>query len=1185
MNISGILEIFEQLPSYEQTAELIAARHEPLALGLPKAAQAPTLAKQVLAHDGPVLLLTGRVENVPIWQQELEAWLPDDQPLRRFAEPTPLPYDRGPWSENSRQQRLTILSLLMAGQHPLIPASQQPVRVVASARALLHKTLPKRSFLKGTRVLRLGQMIDWLKLEESWTAVGYERVTVVERPGQYSQRGGILDIFPAGGALFPIRIELFGDEIDTLRWFDPATQRTAVSSTPPQRVLIPPAREAIPSDALELGQIFQLDAPAKADDLPAWQDDIPAIAEGRPFDHLEFYLPLLYRRPDSLLHYLPDNALVVVDDWVTFTEAVHELHGRAFQLRQEQASLPETYPNPLFGWDELKPLLTAKKPLILGDHQPADERESNLPLTPLAECVAPGPRYGGQMRPLMFQLQYAKRTAEPTIVISRQAERLADLWRQEQGISREEWAGRSAVFRVHQNVETLDFGNTAVQFVNGSLSEGFTLERATDNRILLNLLTDAEIFGWNRPAPRVRRRQQTYAPETYFADISEGDYVVHTEYGIGRFMGLVVRSIGGSNREYLQIAYDNDDVLYVPVHHADRLSKWIGTADFAPKLHRLGGKKWSEAKKRAQRDINEMADELLELYATRETVHGHAFATDNAWQIALEASFPYQETNDQLHAIEAVKADMEKPQPMDRLICGDVGYGKTEVALRAAFKAVMDGRQVAILVPTTVLAQQHYHTFRERLEPYPVKIAMLSRFRTQTKQRASIAGLQDGEVDIVVGTHRLLSDDVGFKDLGLLIIDEEQRFGVAHKEKLKQLRTEVDVLTMTATPIPRTMHMALSGLRDISVISTAPAERLPVQTYVGEFEEQLVRRAILRELDRGGQIYFVHNRVQTIQAIYRRMAELVPEAIVAIGHGQMSERELERVMSAFAAGQIDILLSTTIIESGLDIPNANTMIVDRADRFGLAQLYQLRGRIGRGAHRAYAYFFHAPWRTLTPEAKARLEAISEATELGAGYAIAMRDLEIRGTGELLGSSQSGHIGAIGFDLYTKMLAGAVRARRQAKDGEVVEISLPEHTLIDLPLATYIPTDYVADAGLRLRLYRRMAVLLTLEEIEQMATELVDRFGPLPDPMENLLFQLRIKVLAMAANATAVTYESQQIRIQIPNLPFIDRNKLQRKLGSPVRVSRTGIWFLKGMPTREWQVALVQVLEKLKTMRE
>jgi transcription-repair coupling factor (superfamily II helicase) len=497
----------------------------------------------------------------------------------------------------------------------------------------------------------------------------------------------------------------------------------------------------------------------------------------------------------------------------------------------------------------------------------------------------------------------------------------------------------------------------------------------------------------------------------------------------------------------------------------------------------------------------------------------------------------------------------------------------------------MDGKQVAMLVPTTVLAQQHYNTFRQRLNPFPVEVEMLSRFRTQSRQDLIVKRLREGKQDIVIGTHRLFSDDVSFKDLGLLIIDEEQRFGVAHKEKLKQLRTEVDVITLTATPIPRTLYMSLTGVRDISLIDTAPADRLPVQTYVGEGDDTLLRRAILRELDRGGQMFYVHNRVQTIGNAYLKLSHLVPEANIAIAHGQMSERELEKVMIRFVNGEVDVLLTTTIIESGLDIPNANTLIVERADRFGLAQLYQLRGRVGRGIRRAYAYFLHQPWHRLSADAKARLEVIAAQTELGAGYTIAMRDLEIRGAGDLLGSRQSGHIASVGFDLYTRLLALAVKQRRKARRGEKVTVEALEVVLIDLPLAAYVPTDYVPDSSLRLRLYRRMAVLDSLEEVDEMAVELADRFGPIPDPVDNLLYQLRVKILARKANVAGVATEAGQIQIRFPDGDGQIRSAIQEDLGPGVRVSRKGIWLGRDMSTREWQVALVQVLDKLQLNRE
>jgi transcription-repair coupling factor (superfamily II helicase) len=655
------------------------------------------------------------------------------------------------------------------------------------------------------------------------------------------------------------------------------------------------------------------------------------------------------------------------------------------------------------------------------------------------------------------------------------------------------------------------------------------------------------------------------------------------------------QATNGGEREYMVVEYAAGDKLYVPVYQADRLSRYVGVGDVTPHINRLGTAEWEQIKAKAQKAVEEIADDLLMLYAAREVVGGHAFGLDTQWQTELEASFPYMETEAQLRALDEIKADMEQARPMDRLVIGEVGYGKTEVALRAAFKAVMDGKQVAVLVPTTVLAQQHYQTFAERLKPFPVSVAMLSRFLSPHQQERVVKGLEQGGVDIVIGTHRLLSDDVTFKDLGLLVIDEEQRFGVTHKERLKELRQEVDVLTLTATPIPRTLHMSLTGVRDMSTIDTPPEERLPVRSHIGEFDETLIRQAILRELDRGGQVFFVHNRVMTIYAVTQQLRRLVPEARIAVGHGQMAERELEKVMLEYAAGNIDVLVCTSIIESGLDIPNANTLIVHHAERFGLAQLYQLKGRVGRGARRAYAYFLHPKFTSLSETARQRLQTIAEATELGAGFRIAMRDLEIRGAGDLLGRRQHGHIAAVGFDLYTRLLAQAVqraRAERQAAEGEDAGPAEEEEeeaaaylrpleasVQINLPLDAFLPEDYVPDESLRLQLYRRLAGLVTKKSIDEMQAELQDRFGPLPAEAENLFFQLRLKVDALAGGVKAITIEEAQIVVRADSLEGIDRAGLQRRLGERARVARRAIWLpLDG--DERWRTALVATLQAL-----
>lgn len=1190
MSVSPLLNIFEQLPPMQALLERLESPEGLEPLNLPPAARAPVLAEIYRQRQVPILLLTGRVETVSPWMQALEMWLPSELQPTRLPEPTPLPNDRGPWSERTRNGRLRVLSRLMAGQHPQIPASDTPPFIIASARAFFQKTMPKRRYIQTTRVLQVGQIIDLPKLMDLWTGAGYEPVSVVEEPGQFSHRGGILDIYPVASEA-PVRIELFGDEVDTLRHFNPATQRSLGNSRDMQRVVVPPAREALPAVAKEMASALPDLDEADIDSLPSWQDDVEAFKQGYAFPNIEYYMAQLYPQPASLLDYLPNEALLVVDDWSAFVKTVNELHDTADLIANEQPDLPPNHISPIFEWEVMQADLEWWQPLVLGEGSeplPMDER----PFLNLAEAFDPGPRYGGQVRPFLNQLKNATQENERVVVVSRQSPRLSDLWRQEQKendglLELKGWQdddkppAQKGIRPVERLTELPPL--ESLTFVNASLAEGFTLVRHEDNHILLNLLTDAEIFGWNRPAPRRWKAPRALAPETHFADITAGDYVVHLEYGVGLFKGLVSRNIGGMDREYLLIEYANGDVLYVPAHHADRLGKWIGSDDRPPSINRLGGKAWTKAKAKAQRAADELAGDLLELYASRETIDGHAYSDDTEWQAELEASFPYQETEDQLRVISEVKGDMERSQPMDRLICGDVGYGKTEVALRAAFKAVMDNKQVAILVPTTVLAQQHYNTFTERLKPFPVEIEMLSRFRTQSQQEKIVKKLRNGRVDIIIGTHRILSDDIAFKDLGLVIIDEEQRFGVAHKEKLKQWRTEVDVLTMTATPIPRTLHMSLTGVRDISIIDTAPTDRLPVQTYVGPADETRLKRAILRELDRGGQVFMVHNRVQTIDIIAKQVKRLVPDAKMAVGHGQMSERQLERIMTDFANGKIDILLSTTIIESGLDIPNANTIIVDRAEMFGLAQLYQLKGRVGRGTRRAYAYFFHSPWRTLNADAQLRLETIAENTELGAGYTIALRDMEIRGVGDLLGGQQSGHISAVGFDLYTRLLKNAVKQQKAAQRGETVSSEFPEPTTIDVPLAAYLPTDYIPDPGLRLRLYRRMALLDTLDETEAMAEELADRFGPIPDPVHNLLYQLRVKSLAQKARVLSVTVEAGQIKIRLADMEQLDRYKLQAFLGSDVRVSKKAIWMARDLSTHEWQVALVQVLERLQEL--
>jgi len=1162
VNVSGLLASFEVLEPYRALREDLRSGEMPPPLGLLRAARPAFLAALARDLQRPILVIAGSVERAKALVHSLRDWSPDPEHILHFPEPLVLFYERAPWTDEVIVGRLRTLWALYACHLSSSPlkGGEGGIIVVASARALMQRTLPLRQFRLSVREFHVGQTLDLERTVGRWAGLGYEPVSVVEAPGQFGHRGGILDIFPPADAL-PMRVELFGSRIESLRRFDPATQR---SRERVESVTITPAREALPRHGPRIaGHIAaQLTRDLPADVRAELDAHYRALAAATPFPGLEFYLPYFYTDSATLLDYLPSEALLVVDDPQELADVWADLEEEAVDLRaaaEEAGTLPPDYPLPYVTWDEWSELLTDRPVLTLG-------RGEEGMTSRLADCFVPGPHFGGQLKPVLEHIHTAQRQGGQVVVVSRQARRLAELWGQE-----------------HDYVPPLEElrqpPQASLTFVQGSLAEGWTLRGIDLGQPFasLHLLTDAEIFGWRRPEPRRPVHRRRIAPESYFADLTPGDFVVHVEYGVGIFRGLVTRAPEGVEREYLLVEYEGGDRLYVPIHQADRLSRYIGASDRLPRLNRLGTAVWQTVKARAKQAAEEVARELLELYAARELVAGHAFSPDTPWQAELEASFPYFETEDQLRAIADVKADMEKPRPMDRLICGDVGYGKTEVALRAAFKAVMDGKQVAVLVPTTVLAQQHYVTFRQRLAPFPVEVEMLSRFRSRAEQRKILEGLITGRIDIVIGTHRLLQKDVAFANLGLLIIDEEQRFGVTHKERLKQMRTEVDVLTMTATPIPRTLYMSLTGVRDISTIETPPEERLPVTTYVGEYNAQLVRRAILRELERGGQIFYVHNRVQTIETVRHRLERLVPEATFAIAHGQMREADLERVTLRFVAGEIDVLVCTSIIESGLDIPNANTLIVERAERFGLAQLYQLRGRVGRGAQRAYAYFFHDRLTRLTLEARQRLETIREATELGAGYTIAMRDLEIRGAGDILGTRQSGHIAAVGFDLYTRLLARAVQELKAQREGKPPPPEPLGSIRIDLPIPVCLPDTYVPDVRLRLQIYRRLAELGSMAQIDEMERELADRFGPLPKPAQNLMYQLRLKALARDAGVGAIVAKNGRLVLQAGGPEYRNRERLRHLLDGRAVVGRREIHLPQ---VRDWREELVAVLREM-----
>ncbi len=1080
----------------------------------------------------PILLLTNRSDRALSLYDELGFWLPQEV-NHYFPEPNPLFYEELPWSQSTRLDRLRVFTNL---SHYLLPGLDKPANppvIIAPIRALMTRTVPRRTFLKNTLKIKVGERQDFHEISAHLVGIGYEYSNIVVQPGQFSRRGGILDVWSPSENL-PLRLDFFGDEIDSLRLFDPGTQR---SEEKLEQALIFPASEAIPIVAMKDGEL--------------------------PYKLSEHDIPEIYQFPSSLIDFLPDNALILLDGEEFIAAAANDIEEEALQRLDELKNTdPMANPKvPYLTWSELLDS-SGKRQIIEMGHSSAEGGSA------LSALFDPGPRFAGRLKEFQYHIDTLTKEKQPWTVVSRQSSRLEQLWRE-----------------THP-----DEASQSDAFQEGSLSGGWVLHLDEDTSH--HLLTDSEIFGWSRPQPRRRPPLSSEAPEAVYADLKPGDYVVHVDHGIGRFIGLHKPNIDGNQREYLTIQYKDNDVLYVPIHQADRITRYIGADSSAPHINSLGGTDWTQTKTKVRHAVVEVATDLLELYAKRQMASGYAFNPDTDWQRELEASFPYMETPDQLLAIEQVKADMESDRPMDRLLCGDVGYGKTEVALRAAFKAVADGKQVAVLVPTTVLAQQHYDTFRQRLSVFPVRVEMLSRFRTPKEQDQIIKDLIAKKVDIVIGTHRLVSGDVVFKDLGLVIIDEEQRFGVTHKEHLKKLREEVDVLTMTATPIPRTLYMALSGVRDISTINSPPEERLPVVTHIGPYSPKLVREAIIRELDRGGQVFFVHNRVQSISAVYNHLQNLVPEARIGIGHGQLPENELADVMHQFSSGQIDVLLSTSIIESGLDIPNANTLIVDRADTFGLSQLYQLRGRVGRGAQRAYAYLFQDKRRAPTPEGEERLEVLADNTSLGAGYSIAMRDLEMRGAGDLLGTRQSGYIAAVGFQMYTKLLSQAVQSLRS--ESGLADLDLGGQRWIqgpsldvnvDLPLNSEIPSAYIPDEDLRLKLYRRISNLRTDEEIAQTEIEFHDRFGELPEGLRDLFFQMQVKLGAEEVGLESVTMVGQQILLTFPPLPQGIKERGLPDVDPLARVGKNAYWLnLKDLKGETWRDALIRILHKLKNLR-
>ncbi len=1112
------------------------------------------------ALNAPVLLLTARPARSRRLYEDMLVWCGEGFAIHHLPEGETLPFERLTADDATTHGRIRALAAMAAAD---LDSSLNPPVVVASVAAVAQKTVSKRVLLEESHSISVGQSIDLAGLLERWQRMGYRTEQAVETPGSVSRRGGILDIFSPGSEQ-PARIELMGNVVESIRLFDSVSQRSvrAVDS-----VFVLPAQESLSAlaDRNEVATLFSsLDASnCSHSSQEQIKEELSLLLNGHALDEPGFYNGFFCQ--GTPLEFLPQNCLLVMErPWEIEGEllAMEEKFAELRAAKEARGDIPRHLPSLYVPRGRIEEQLSAA-PRRLESYPWSPERDAEGGALPIDLGFMPPGSYMGRLDVLASDVRAWLEDGDRVALVSQHAARLSEVLLG-QGIA------------VRTDGEPADGPpRGGVALTRGSLSEGWTL--SLDNSSL-KLLSDAEIMGVAKERPL--RRRQPVQRAAFLSDLVPGNYLVHTDHGIGRFAGTRRMEGGDREREYLVLEYAEGDKLYVPTDQLDRVSPYTAPGERVPTLTRLGTQEWSRSKARARASTREMARELLALYASREVTSGIAFSADTPWQREMEDSFPYTETTDQLQSIRDIKADMETDRPMDRLVCGDVGYGKTEVALRAAFKAVMDGLQVAVLAPTTVLAHQHLATFSQRLAPFPVKVEVLSRFRTAEDQRRVTERLAAGEVDICIGTHRLLQKDVSFKNLGLVIVDEEQRFGVAHKERLKGLRREADVLTLSATPIPRTLHMALAGVRDMSTIETPPEERLAIKTFVSEFSEEVVREAVLREMDRGGQIFYLHNRVRTIEETSMRVRRIVPEARVTIGHGQMPEEQLESAMADFADYGSDVLVCTTIIEAGLDMPNVNTLIVDRADMLGLSQLYQLRGRVGRGANRAYAYLMVPKQYRITETAEKRLKTILAAAELGAGFRIAMRDLEIRGAGNILGSEQSGHIHAIGYDLYSQLLSQAVAELRAEQDGGNSP-SLPTDVKLDLPISAYIPLHYVPDLTTRLGVYQRFAKPLRREEISSLGDEIRDRFGPLPRTVRDLLFVVELRTLARDVGVEAMSKVGREVVLQLREPVSGARLALQKSLGPAPRVGHSQI----RLNLREgWREELVKTLEGLAKFR-
>jgi len=1089
------------------TSGILEGLNEQLVAGLSNSARTVFMASIYQKMNRPLLIITYNLLQAQKLYEDFVHLVSDEVFIYPANELTIA--DLGVSSPELRSQRIETLNFLNSNKKGVVIAP------IAGIRRILP---PKEIWAK---YIIQWQLDDEINLEQSiqkLVQMGYVRSEMVTAPGEFSVRGGIIDIYSLTESN-PIRIELFDNVIDSIRYFSIDNQRSMeklseVTIGPAAEIVLEPEHFQRIEKRLEKALADSLkkikDEKVKESLVTQTEHEIDELQSGQIPDDIFKYLSFAYEKPGSLLDYISEDSIVFMDEISRVSEMKETLDKEEVEWQTSLLDEGKIVHSITISNDVWKILHGSKKPLVYFSLFLRHIQHTN-PQNILNLSSKQMQNFHGQMNVLKSEMERWEKSGYTVIFLGaddRRTEKIESVLTDYSIEAVNNWGG-----------EKLLIGKT--QIIKGQLNSGFEFPMEK-----IAVITEGELF--NKKVKKHSHRTQKISNAERIKNYSElkiGDYVVHVNHGIGKYLGIETLEINGIHKDYMKIKYQGTDKLYVPVDQINLVQKYVGTEGKEPKLYKLGGSEWKRVKRKVESSVQDIAEDLIKLYAEREASVGYAFSPDTELQREFEVTFPYKETQDQLRSIAEIKKDMERPRPMDRLLCGDVGYGKTEVALRAAFKAICDGKQVAFLVPTTILAQQHYETMRERFQDYPIKIGVLSRFRTRKEQQETIKGLKNGTIDIVVGTHRLLSKDITYHDLGLLIIDEEQRFGVTHKEKIKKLKTNVDVLTLTATPIPRTLHMSLLGVRDLSVIETPPENRFPIQTYVMEMNPGLVKEAIERELARQGQIYYVYNNIDEIDRKVEELSMLVPDARFIFAHGRMNAMELENVMLSFLNGEADVLVSTTIIETGVDIPNVNTLIVENADRMGLSQLYQLRGRVGRSNRVAYAYFTYRKDKVLTEVAEKRLQTIKEFTELGSGFKIAMRDLSIRGTGNLLGAQQHGFIESVGFDLYSQMLKEAIEKRKNIEPGKQ---DFPVE--IDLQIDAYIPDQYIHDGYQKIEMYKRFRAIENMEDIHELQDEMIDRYGDYPQEVNNLFLISEIKILAKQAGIELIKKDNDGIHL-------------------------------------------------------